>query len=68
MKHLIDQVDQSSSDQAGSVSSISAAMKQMSQVTQTTASDAEQNASAGDELREQAQTLADVTARLEAII
>ena len=68
LKDLIQQVNQSSSDQAGSVSSISSTMQQMSGVTQTTAAHAEQNAAAGDELSQMAQTLTSVTSELTAMI
>ena len=68
MKTLVDEVDASSQEQAQGIEQISKAIAQMDQVTQSTAANAEESASASEELNAQSQTLLSVVDRLQAMV
>jgi methyl-accepting chemotaxis protein len=68
VKTLVDEVDASSREQAQGIDQISKAIAQMDQVTQRTAANAEESASASEELNAQSQTLLSVVDRLQAMV
>ena len=68
VKMLVDDVNLSSQEQARGIEQITNAMTQMDQVTQNTAANAEESASAAEELNSQSGTLKDIVERLTAIV
>jgi methyl-accepting chemotaxis protein/methyl-accepting chemotaxis protein-1 (serine sensor receptor) len=68
LKTLVDDVNLSSQEQTRGIEQISRAITQMEQVTQKTAANAEESASASEELNAQSETLKDVVVRLTAMI
>ena len=68
VKTLVDEVEASSKEQAQGIEQISKAVAQMDQVTQKTAANAEESASASQELNAQSQTLMSVVDRLQALV
>ena len=68
VKELIDGLYVSSAEQARGVSEISKAMAQVEQIAQTSAAGAEQGASAGEEMKSQADALQSCVARLEELV
>ena len=68
VKTLVDEVEASSKEQAQGIEQISKAVAQMDQVTQKTAANAEESASASQELNAQSQTLMAVVDRLQALV
>src|SRR5579871_3382463 len=68
VKTLVDEVEASSREQAQGIEQISKAVAQMDQVTQKTAANAEESASASQELNAQSQTLMTVVDRLQALV
>ncbi|MBI4874100.1 MAG: hypothetical protein HY822_05655 [Acidobacteria bacterium] len=67
VKTLVDEVNLGSQEQARGIEQIGKAIAQMEQVTQKTAANAEESASAAEELTAQSETLKDVVARLTAL-
>jgi hypothetical protein len=68
MKSLVDDVSNASHQQAQGIDQVSQAITQMEQVTQRTAATAEESASAGEELRAQAEASMAAIRRLERLI
>lgn len=68
VKTLVDEVDASSREQAQGIEQISKAITQMDQVTQRTAANAEESASASEELNAQSRTMLGVVDRLRALV
>ncbi len=68
MKTLVDEVEASSKEQAQGIDQISKAVAQMDQVTQKTAANAEESASASEELNAQSQALMAVVKRLRDLV
>ncbi len=68
VKDLMDEVNQSSREQAKGIQQVSQAISQMEQVTQTTAANAEEGASAAEELNAQTETVKEVVVRLRAMV
>ena len=68
VKTLVDEVDASSKEQAQGIEQISKAVAQMDQVTQRTAANAEESASASEELNAQSQALIAVVRQLQALV
>jgi methyl-accepting chemotaxis protein len=68
MKTLVDDVSAASVQQAQGLQQVSQAIAQMEQVTQRTAATAEESASAGEELRSQAEASTVAIRRLEQLI
>jgi methyl-accepting chemotaxis protein/methyl-accepting chemotaxis protein-1 (serine sensor receptor) len=68
MKTLVDEVNLGSQEQARGIEQIGKAITQMEQVTQTTAANAEESASAAEELNAQSETLKDIVDRLTAMV
>jgi methyl-accepting chemotaxis protein len=68
VKTLVDEVDASSKEQAQGIEQISKAVAQMDEVTQRTAANAEESASASEELHAQSQALMAVVGQLQALV
>ena len=68
MKSLVDDVSAASVQQAQGIQQVSQTIAQMEQVTQRTAATAEESASAGEELRSQAEASMIAIRRLEQLI
>ena len=68
VKTLVDEVEASSKEQAQGIEQISKAVAQMDQVTQRTAANAEESASASQELKGQAQSLMAVVEQLKDLV
>jgi methyl-accepting chemotaxis protein len=68
VKTLVDEVEASSKEQAQGIDQISKAMAQMDQVTQKTAANAEESASASEELNAQSQALMTVVKQLRELV
>jgi methyl-accepting chemotaxis protein/methyl-accepting chemotaxis protein-1 (serine sensor receptor) len=68
VKTLVDEVEASSKEQAQGIDQISKAVAQMDQVTQKTAANAEESASASEELNAQSQALMSVVKRLRDLV
>ena len=68
VKTLVDEVNMGSQEQARGIDQISKAVAQMDQVTQTTAANAEESASASEELSAQAQALHHIVTELETLV
>jgi methyl-accepting chemotaxis protein/methyl-accepting chemotaxis protein-1 (serine sensor receptor) len=68
VKTLVDEVEASSKEQAQGIDQISKAVAQMDQVTQKTAANAEESASASEELNAQSQALMAVVKRLRDLV
>jgi methyl-accepting chemotaxis protein len=66
VKTLMEELDSGSRAQASGIAQISKAIAQMEQITQSTAANAEQSASAAEELNAQSETLKDVVNGLRA--
>jgi methyl-accepting chemotaxis protein/methyl-accepting chemotaxis protein-1 (serine sensor receptor) len=68
VKTLVDEVNLGSQEQARGIEQIGRAITQMEQVTQKTAANAEEGASAAEELNAQSETLKDIVERLTAMV
>ncbi len=68
VKTLVDEVEASSREQAQGIDQISRAVAQMDQVTQKTAANAEESASASEELNAQSHALMSVVKRLRDLV
>jgi methyl-accepting chemotaxis protein len=68
VKSLVDEVHLGSEEQAHNVDQIAKSVAQMDHMTQTTAANAEENASAGEQLSAQAQTLDELARQLETLV
>jgi methyl-accepting chemotaxis protein/methyl-accepting chemotaxis protein-1 (serine sensor receptor) len=68
VKTLVDEVNLGSQEQARGIEQIGKAITQMEQVTQKTAANAEESASAAEELTAQSETLKDVVGRLTLMV
>ena len=68
VKALVDEVEASSREQAQGIDQISKAVAQMDQVTQKTAANAEESASASEELNAQSHALMSVVKRLRDLV
>ena len=68
IKALVDEVNLGSQEQARGIEQIGRAVTQMEQVTQNTAANAEESASAAEELNAQSETLRDIVERLTAMV
>jgi methyl-accepting chemotaxis protein/methyl-accepting chemotaxis protein-1 (serine sensor receptor) len=68
VKTLVDEVNLGSQEQVRGIEQIGKAIAQMDQVTQRTAANAEESASAAEELNAQSETLKDIVARLTAMV
>jgi methyl-accepting chemotaxis protein/methyl-accepting chemotaxis protein-1 (serine sensor receptor) len=68
VKTLVDEVNLGSQEQARGIEQIGKAIIQMEQVTQKTAANAEESASAAEELNAQSGTLKDIAERLMAMV
>ncbi len=68
VKTLVDEVNLGSQEQARGIEQIGKAITQMEQVTQKTAANAEESASAAEELNAQSETLKDIVERLTAMV
>jgi methyl-accepting chemotaxis protein len=68
IKQLVDEVMLGSEEQSNGIKQITRAITQMEQVTQTTAANAEESASAAEELNAQAESLRDIVRRLNALV
>jgi methyl-accepting chemotaxis protein len=68
VKTLVDEVEASSKEQAQGIEQISKAVAQMDEVTQRTAANAEESASASEELNAQSQALMTVVEQLQALV
>ncbi len=68
IKTLVDEVNLGSQEQARGIEQIVKAISQMEQVTQKTAANAEESASAAEELTAQSETVKDVVNRLTAMV
>jgi methyl-accepting chemotaxis protein/methyl-accepting chemotaxis protein-1 (serine sensor receptor) len=68
IKVLVDEVNLGSQEQARGIEQIGKAISQMEQVTQKAAANAEECASAAEELNAQSQTLKDIVERLTAMV
>jgi methyl-accepting chemotaxis protein/methyl-accepting chemotaxis protein-1 (serine sensor receptor) len=68
IKILVDEVNMGSQEQARGIEQVSKAMTQMEQVTQKAAANAEESASAAEELTAQSKTLKDVIDQLIAMV
>src|SRR5450432_1882345 len=68
VKTLVDDVEASSKEQAQGIEQISKAVAQMGQVTQKTAANAEESASASEELTAQSQAVLAVVERLQSLV
>jgi methyl-accepting chemotaxis protein/methyl-accepting chemotaxis protein-1 (serine sensor receptor) len=68
IKTLVDEVNLGSQEQARGIEQIVKAISQMEQVTQKTAANAEESASAAEELTAQSETVKDVVGRLTSMV
>ena len=68
VKTLVDEVNLGSQEQARGIGEISKAIEQMNQVTQSTAANAEESASASEELSAQAETMGEVVGQLRDLV
>jgi len=68
VKTLVDEVNLGSQEQARGIEQIGKAIAQMEQVTQKTAANAEESASAAEELTAQSETLKDIVGRLTLMV
>jgi len=68
VKVLVDEVNLGSQEQTRGIEQIGKAIAQMEQVTQKTAANAEESASAAEELNAQSETLKDIVAQLTGIV
>ncbi|HTR37927.1 MAG TPA: methyl-accepting chemotaxis protein [Bryobacteraceae bacterium] len=68
VKTLVDEVSVASQQQIRGIDQIAKAVAQMDDVTQNTAANAEENASAGEQLAAQAEALHQVTAQLQTMV
>ena len=68
VKTLVDEVNLGSQQQTLGIEQIGRAITQMEQVTQKTAANAEESASAAEELNAQSETLKDIVGRLTAMV
>jgi methyl-accepting chemotaxis protein/methyl-accepting chemotaxis protein-1 (serine sensor receptor) len=68
VKTLVDEVNLGSQEQARGIEQIGKAIIQMEQVTQKTAANAEESASAAEELNAQSETLKDIVERLTSMV
>ncbi len=68
VKTLVDEVEASSKEQAQGIEQISRAVAQMDEVTQRNAANAEESASAGEELNAQSQSLMSVVGQLRDMV
>jgi methyl-accepting chemotaxis protein len=68
IRTLVDEVNLGSQEQARGIEHIGKAISQMEQVTQKTAANAEESASAAEELTAQSEALKDVVERLTAMV
>ena len=68
VKTLVDNVNAGSHEQARGIEQVAKAILQMEKVTQTTAANAEESASAGQELSAQSETLRALVGRLENLV
>jgi methyl-accepting chemotaxis protein len=68
VKMLVDEVNLGSQEQARGIEQISKAIAQMDQVTQATAANAEESASASEEMSAQAEALGHVVTQLRALV
>jgi methyl-accepting chemotaxis protein len=68
VKTLVEEVNLGSQEQARGIDQIGRAITQMEQVTQKSAANAEESASAAEELNAQSDTLADIVERLTAMV
>ncbi len=68
VKTLVDEVNLGSQEQARGIQEIGKAINEMERVTQTTAANAEEGASAAEELNAQSETLKDIVERLTAMV
>jgi len=68
VKTLVDDVNQGSHEQARGIEQVAKAILQMEKVTQTTAANAEESASAGQQLSAQSETLRALVGRLETLV
>jgi methyl-accepting chemotaxis protein len=68
IKTLVDEVNLGSQEQARGIEQIGKAITQMEKVTQTTAANAEESASAAEELNAQSETLKEIVARLTSMV
>ncbi len=68
VKTLVDEVNLGSQEQARGIEQIGKAISQMEQVTQKTAANAEESASAAEELNAQSMTLKNIVERLTAMV
>lgn len=68
VKSLVDQVDLGSEEQARGIERIGQALTQIELVTQATAANAEESASAAQELNAQSETMNGIVARLSEIL
>ncbi|MFZ1145101.1 MAG: methyl-accepting chemotaxis protein [Bryobacteraceae bacterium] len=68
VKTLVDEVNLGSQEQARGIEQIGKAITQMEQVTQKTAANAEESASAAEELNAQSETMKDIVERLTAMV
>jgi methyl-accepting chemotaxis protein/methyl-accepting chemotaxis protein-1 (serine sensor receptor) len=65
---LVDEVNLGSQEQARGIEQIAKAIGQMEQVTQKTAANAEESASAAEELNAQSEAMRDIVERLTAMV
>ncbi|MGA2740807.1 MAG: methyl-accepting chemotaxis protein [Bryobacteraceae bacterium] len=68
VKTLVDEVNLGGQEQTTGIEQIGKALAQMEQVTQQTAANAEESASAAEELNAQSETLKDIVERLTAMV
>ncbi|MBI4903671.1 MAG: hypothetical protein HY820_08550 [Acidobacteria bacterium] len=68
LKMLVDEANLGSQEQARGIEQIGNAISEMEQVTQNNAANAEQSASAAEELNVQSETLKDIVERLKAMV
>jgi methyl-accepting chemotaxis protein len=68
VKMLVEEVNLGSQEQVRGMDQIGKAISQMSEVTQTTAANAEESASAAEELNAQSESLKHIVARLNAMV
>ena len=68
VKTLVDEINLGGQEQTRGIDEIGKAMSQMEQVTQKTAANAEESASAAEQLTAQSETLKDIVARLAAMV
>jgi methyl-accepting chemotaxis protein/methyl-accepting chemotaxis protein-1 (serine sensor receptor) len=68
IRALVDEVSQGSREQSRGIEQVGKALAQMEQVTHKTAANAEQNASASEELTAQSEALREVVVRLSSLV